>query len=95
MIKVIAKQTIKEDMVEEFKSSISELVEETRKEDGCLSYQLFEDIKNKKLLTFVEEWESMEALQSHMSSKHFQEAMPKLAKLQEKEMELSVCTLVL
>lgn len=95
MIKVIAKLTIKEDKIETFKSGIPELVSETRKEDGCLSYQLFQDIKNKKILTFVEEWESMEALQKHMKSKHFQETMPKIAELQEKEMELSVCTLVI
>ncbi|MCO5387706.1 MULTISPECIES: putative quinol monooxygenase [Desulfosporosinus] len=95
MIKVIAKLTIKEDKIEELKSIIPELVAETRKEDGCLSYQLFQDVKNKKMLSFVEDWESNEALQRHMNSKHFQEAMPKIAELQEKEMELSVCTLVI
>ncbi|MDO0823431.1 putative quinol monooxygenase [Desulfosporosinus nitroreducens] len=95
MIKVIAKLTIKEDKIEELKSIIPELVAETRKEDGCLSYQLFQDVKNKKMLSFVEDWVSNEALQRHMNSKHFQEAMPKIAELQEKEMELSVCTLVI
>lgn len=95
MIKVIAKLTIKEDMVEELKTLVPGLVEETRKEEGCLSYQLFQDLKNKKVLTFIEDWESMEALQQHMNSKHFQDAMPKIAELQEKEMELSVSTLVI
>ena len=95
MIKVIAKLTIKEDKIEELMSIIPELVAETRKEDGCISYQLFQDVKNKKMLSFVEDWESNEALQRHMKSKHFQEAMPKIAELQEKEMELSVCTLVI
>ena len=95
MIKVIAKMTIKEDMVETFKSSITELVAETRKEAGCIAYQVFQDVKDKKVLTFVEEWEGMEVLKRHMSSKHFTEMMPKLAKLQEKDMELSVCTLVI
>ncbi|MCO1601876.1 putative quinol monooxygenase [Desulfosporosinus nitroreducens] len=95
MIKVIAKLTIKEDKIEELKSIIPELVAETRKEDGCLSYQLFQDVKNKKMLSFVEDWVSNEALQRHINSKHFQEAMPKIAELQEKEMELSVCTLVI
>ncbi|MBC2724673.1 putative quinol monooxygenase [Desulfosporosinus sp.] len=95
MIKVIAKLTIKEDRVEEFKTLVPGLVEETRKEEGCLSYQLFQDLKNKKVLTFIEDWESMEALQRHMKSKHFQEAMPKIAELQEKEMELSVSNLVI
>jgi len=95
MIKVIAKLTIKEDKVEEFKSAVPELIAETRKEVGCLGYQLFQDVKNKKVLTFVEDWESTEALQKHMNSRHFQAAMPMIAEFQEKEMELSVSTLVI
>lgn len=95
MIKVIAKLTIKEDKVEEFKRIVPELIAETRKEDGCLGYQLFQDLKNIKVLTFIEDWGSMEALQKHMGSKHFQETMPKITELQEKEMELSVSTLVI
>lgn len=95
MIKVIAKQTIKEDKIEEFKSIVSELVAKTREEEGCIFYQLFQDVKDKKTLTFLEEWQSMEALQTHMQSPHFKEAMPKLALLQEKEGEISVCTLVI
>jgi len=95
MIKVIAKMTIKEDMVEQVKSSVQEMVAETRKEAGCLVYQLFQDVNNQKVFAFVEEWENMEALNKHLNSKHFKEAGPKLSQIQEKDMELSVCTLVI
>lgn len=95
MIKVIAKLTIKEDMIELFKNSVTELIAETRKEAGCIQYQLFQDINNKKVLSFVEEWESMETLQMHMKSKHFLETVPKLAELEEKESEIMVSTLVI
>lgn len=95
MVKVIAKFTIKEDKVEVFKNLVPELITETRKEAGCIGYQLFEDQNDKRVLMFVEEWESMEALQKHMSSKHFTEAIPKLTELQEKDLELNVCNLVI
>ncbi|HEY8908721.1 MAG TPA: putative quinol monooxygenase [Desulfosporosinus sp.] len=95
MIKVTAKMVIKDDMAEELKSSVLELVAETRKEAGCLVYQLFQDVNNQKVFTFVEEWESTEALEKHLNSKHFKEAGPKLAKVLEKDMEINVYTLVM
>ena len=95
MVKVIAKFTIKEDKIEGFKSLVSELITETRKEAGCIAYQLYEDQTDKKLLIFVEEWESKAALQEHMHSKHFTEVMPKLTELQQKDLELNVCNLVI
>lgn len=95
LIKVIAKMVIKEDKVEEFKNIVKELVAETRKEEGCMIYELFQDVNNKNELSFVEEWESSEALQKHMNSKHFQEALPKFAEIQEKKPEISICTLVM
>ena len=95
MIKVIAKMTIKEGLADELMSSIQELVTETRKETGCIVYQLFADINNQKVFTFVEEWVSNEALGEHLSSKHFKDASAKLANILEKDMEISVGTLVI
>lgn len=95
MIKVVAKQTIKEDKVEACKDIITGLVEATRKEEGCITYELYEDIKKKNILTFIEEWESMEALKSHMNSKHFLEAMPKITAMREKEVEVDIYTLAI
>ncbi|MDR5659501.1 putative quinol monooxygenase [Serpentinicella sp. ANB-PHB4] len=95
MVKVIVKMTIHEGMEEELKTILRPLVAETRKEQGCISYELFQDVNNKREFSFIEEWESAQALQQHMQSKHFKEAMPQLNKLQEKEMEVSVCTLVI
>lgn len=95
MIKVIAKITIKEEMIDTLKSIIPSLVAETRKEAGCILYQLFQDLNNKKVFAVIEEWESSEALQKHMNSKHFQEAMPKMSEIQEKDTEVTIYTLVI
>lgn len=95
MIKIVAKFTLKEDKIDEFKSLASELVTETRREDGCISYRLFQEMNNVKVLTFIEEWENQNALDRHMQSKHFKEILPKLAETQEKDADISIYQLVL
>lgn len=95
MIKVIAKITVKPDMIDTLKNIVPGLIAETRKESGCISYQLFQDLNNKNVFAMIEEWENQETLNKHMNSKHFQEAIPKIAAIQEKDMEVNVCTLVI
>lgn len=75
MIKVVAKNYIKADKVDEFIKLAMQLVKETNRNDaGCLSYEFFQDISNPQLLTFIEEWENKAFLEQHMSAKHFKEA---------------------
>lgn len=47
-----------------------ELVYETLLEEGNIDYQLLKS-GNDDTLTFVEKWESTEALKKHMNSPHF------------------------
>ena len=47
-----------------------DLIENTLAEDGNIDYQLLSSI-NDNTLTFVEKWQSLEALQKHMASPHF------------------------
>lgn len=95
MIKVFAKLELKENKMEEFRDLVIELIAETRNENGCMTYQLFQDVNKQNVFTFTEEWVNQEALQSHLHSKHFQENIPKLAEIQEKELEINICTLVI
>ncbi|MEP7364559.1 MAG: putative quinol monooxygenase [Acidobacteriota bacterium] len=44
----------------------------TRKEDGCLRYDLFVDLSDAGKFTFIEEWTSEEALAAHGRSEHIQ-----------------------
>ncbi|MDD4346273.1 MAG: hypothetical protein PHZ11_05135 [Desulfitobacteriaceae bacterium] len=43
----------------------------------------------------VPEWEDEKALEKHLNSKHFQKAIPKIAAIQKKDMEVNVCTPVM
>lgn len=83
MITIVAKSIIKESKVEEFKKLAKELVRESKKESGCISYDLFEDIKKVNIFTFIEEWQDMEAIETHNNTVHFTSIVPKFEELRE------------
>jgi quinol monooxygenase YgiN len=90
MITIIAKSVLKDGKVEDFKAITRELIEESRKEDGCLSYNLYQDVKNHKILTFIEEWENLEAIERHNASAHFTRIVPQLSELREGPSEVNL-----
>jgi quinol monooxygenase YgiN len=53
-------------------------VEPTRKEDGCLRYDLFADISDPTRFTYIEEWTTAEALDAHSKSAHIAAGRAKL-----------------
>jgi len=84
MIQVVAKATVKEEMKESYLEKAFELIESTRNEEGCLSYELFQDIKDPGIFTFIEKWEDMDHLERHFNTEHFRRIVPLL-----KDMRLS------
>ena len=91
MIKVVAKQWIKEDKLEEYLALAKKLVEETNKTDtGCISYALHQDISDPLIITMLEEWEDQASIDKHLNSKHFLETAPKLDELCSKQVELNM-----
>ena len=48
-----------------------DLIENTLAEEGNIDYQLLKSL-NDKTLTFVEKWQTLDALKEHMASEHFQ-----------------------
>lgn len=77
-IRVVARVVALEDQVEQVKSVLIGLVEPTRKEEGCLVYELLQNQKDSTDFTFVEEWESQELLDTHLASAHIAEAVSQL-----------------
>lgn len=45
-------------------------IEATRKEEGCLRYELFMSGEDDVTLQFIEEWADIDALRAHMKSSH-------------------------
>ncbi|MCL2462709.1 MAG: antibiotic biosynthesis monooxygenase [Defluviitaleaceae bacterium] len=83
MINVVAVSRVKKESVAEYKEIARELVAETRKESGCISYSLFEDQSDGASLAFLESWESQAHLDAHMQSAHFKRILPALDALKE------------
>ena len=68
---VVAKILAKETKINVVKSELLKLVELTKTEEGCLTYDLHQDNTNAKLFLVYEKWESNSHLQTHINSEHF------------------------
>lgn len=76
VLKVIAQDFIKPDCVDAVLPLYRELVEKTRAEPLCVSYDLFIDQKDPGHFVFVEEWPDRAALDAHCVSEHFKRLVP-------------------
>ena len=90
MLKVVAKNYVKEENLSEFLNLAQELVLETKKENGSISYNVYQDETNSTILTFIEEWQTKECLNKHLSSKHFTKLIPLMSKLCTKEADMNI-----
>lgn len=70
MIYVVATLNIKPGTKEQLLESARTCIAETRKEKGCISYDLFASITDDDTMVFVERWESREALTAHSKQPH-------------------------
>lgn len=68
---VVAKVVAKTDFVETVKMELLRLIAPTRKEDGCIEYNLHQDNEDPAVFVFYETWESLACLENHMNSEHF------------------------
>jgi quinol monooxygenase YgiN len=73
-LRVVARVVALPDKIEALKPVLIGLVELTRQEAGCLQYDLLQNQNDLKDFTFVETWESLEHLQTHLASVHLQTA---------------------
>jgi len=78
MIRVVAKQRVRQGKKEKVINIFSELIEETRKENGCILYTLNESVNDPDTLAVIEAWETQEALDAHMVSEHFKRLVPQI-----------------
>lgn len=75
MIYVVARMEIKEGCMPAMKALLAKTVPIVRAENGCISYTPCVDVEGdvEKYITFVESWESQEALKAHLASAHMAE----------------------
>lgn len=65
-----------------------EMMEETRKEEGCLSYTFSADLADPGGFRIFEEWESQAALDAHFASPHMARFQAAIGGLGIREMDV-------
>ncbi len=65
----------------ELEEALMVLVEPTRKEAGCIRYDLVRGLGKSAEFAFIEEWESAEHLDAHSQTPHVREVGSKAAGL--------------
>ncbi|MBN8216947.1 MAG: antibiotic biosynthesis monooxygenase [Spirochaetes bacterium] len=78
MIVVTARFTLKPGVLEAYLKEAAPLIEATRKEDGCLSYVLHQDLKSPDSFAVIEQWRDEAALDAHFQTAHVKAIAPKL-----------------
>lgn len=94
MIKLVAKGYFYEDKIDKAIKLYGELAEESRKEEGCIEYTLFQEKNDKTILTVLEEWENEDSIEKHKNSEHFKRLVPIISTLRIKA-EINAYELVL
>jgi quinol monooxygenase YgiN len=77
-VRVVARIKAKPDKIVEVRQLLWSLIEPTRKEPGCVSYDLLQNREDPTDFTFIEEFESDAAFASHAASDHIKAIGPKL-----------------
>jgi quinol monooxygenase YgiN len=81
MVPVVALIKAKVGMEKTLETILKGLVAPTRKESGCLRYDLHRDQADPRMFVFVENWKSVPDLQAHLSSAHIAAGMERKAEL--------------
>lgn len=88
-VRVVARVTSQADKVDELKAILLTLVAPTRREPGCVSYQLLQDKSDAAEFVCIEEWANDAAIDAHMTTAHVQEVFSKAQSLFAKAPEIN------
>jgi len=75
---IVAKLKVKPEKVKAFTEAANEIIEKSNKEEGCKSYQLYQDPYDNTRFVFVEEYKNQAAVDAHFASDYFKAFGPKI-----------------
>ena len=78
VVYVAAYSKLKPECINQAQPVLTKLFEATKKEEGCLFCEYYEDVKELGFGLTLEIFKNMEAFQAHMNSEHIKEATPAL-----------------
>lgn len=90
MLSIVAKNILKPGKKQEFIDQAAGLIAKSQAEPGNISYDLYEDVGDENVLTFIEVWQDQAAIDIHNASEHFNQIIPKLGKLCSTEIQINI-----
>ncbi len=87
-LRVVARVRAKTEHVAQVREILSALVEPTRRESGCLSYELLQNSSDPADFVFVEKWASAATEHTHFATPHVSVALQRLVGLLAAEPEI-------
>ena len=90
MVTIVAKCTVKPGMGEDYKKAAQPLIQASQSEPGCIAYDLYQDIKNPDIFTFIEHWQDDAAVAFHNNTEHFKTIVPQLGQFREGPSEVNL-----
>lgn len=73
MLNIIVRRKLKEGTIEQYLKCTEKAVAETRKEQGCIRYELCQSKEDPLQFAMFECWESQEHFNAHFETPHFKE----------------------
>jgi len=77
-IRVVAHVQARAEALEQVKEILLGFIEPTRREEGCIFYELMQNTADPCDFAFVEEWISDAALDAHLESPHLRAGVERL-----------------
>lgn len=81
MTRVIARISARADTVAQLRQILADLVGPSRRETGCVGYELFQDEENPLDFITFEQWTDERAAESHLATPHVVEAIARAGSL--------------
>ncbi|AUD63851.1 hypothetical protein BK010_09710 [Tenericutes bacterium MO-XQ] len=69
---MIVKFKVKEEKINFIKQALIDILEPTRNEEGCLLYELHQDINDPSIFMFYEVWQTVDHWRAHDKQSHIE-----------------------
>lgn len=77
-IRIVATVIAKDNEVDFVKAATKSIVEPSKKDEGCLQYELHQDNANPNIFIFFEIWKDQKSLDKHNGTQHLKDFIEKI-----------------
>ena len=93
-IRLVARLKARPDKVGALHAVLFGLLAPTRAEQGCIRYEMLQNLEDPTDFTFIEEWSGQPAIDAHFGSEHIREALAQFPILLADELDVRGYSLV-